>query len=60
MYYLLLVFSFKKQQNIDTKENGEKYWKSQGILLVGKSGNHEKKDNKIGIEPVSKSDVFFV
>ena len=58
-----ISFQFKKKNNKtlkDTGENGEKYWKSQGILSVGKSGNHERKDDKIGIAPVSKSDVFFV
>ena len=58
-----ISFQFKKKHNKtlkDTGENGEKYGKSQGILSVGKSGNHERKDDKIGIAPVSKSDVFLV
>ena len=59
MYYFLLVFSFKKQQNI------ERYWKKmkkntgkvREYCQSGKVGTM-KKDDKIGIEPVSKSDVF--
>ena len=36
-----IKFSVKKKQNIkkNTGKNGKKYWKSQGILSVRKSGN---------------------
>ena len=37
------IFSLKKKQNIKKYwENGKKYWKSQGILSVRKSGNPVK------------------
>ena len=42
VYYLpkWIKFSVKKKQNIKKYwKNGKKYWKSQGILSVWKSGN---------------------
>ena len=43
VYYLvnLIKFSVKKQSLKKILENGKKYWKSQGILSVRKSGNPE-------------------
>ena len=43
MYYLLNLLQFLVKKRIIEKmlENGKKYWKSQGILSVRKSGNHE-------------------
>ena len=33
------VFSLKKTEHEKILENGKKYWKSQGILSVQRSGN---------------------
>ena len=44
LYYLLkwIKFSGEKNQNNSGKKWRKKYWKTQGVLSVRKSGNHAK------------------
>ena len=52
------VFSLKNKTFKKILENGKRHWKSQGIVLVRKSGNHAEYSNIKVILPHCSKDVF--